>query len=435
MLLLFTSAITNRIRYITNLVIMDILGVEFKITTSAEEFSKHEGPKLCYAGEPVANALYIEASGLLTETKIFLHDVESAWIDGIPALFKTSDPRSAFRFDLFAASFYMVSRYEEYHPHKKDNFGRYMATESVASRGGFLLLPVVHMWALLLENALKQHFPDLKFLHRRYCYIPTIDIDHAWCYKGRTLSRTIGGIGRSVIHGHPAEIRERLKVLMGLAPDPYDNYEFIKGVHEPYGNFPLYFILFADYGINDNNVTVTSKAFHKLLRALDRHKTVGIHPSLSSNKHLLKLETEYDELSNVLNRPVMFSRQHFLKISLPRTYNTLIKLGITDDYSMGYASHPGFRAGIAIPFPFFDLVRDEATSLKIHPVTLMDVTMKDYLRLSRVESLEKISNMIQSIRSVNGEFVSLWHNESLGDHGRWMGWKNVYQEMVKLASV
>jgi hypothetical protein len=101
---------------------------------------------------------------------------------------------------------------------------------------------------------------------------------------------------------------------------------------------------------------------------------------------------------------------------------------------MGYASQPGFRAGIAMPFLFFDLVKDETTTLTIHPVTLMDVTMKDYLRLNPVESLEKIKKMIRIIQQVNGEFVSLWHNESLGNTGRWEGWRPVYEEMVKMAS-
>ena len=101
---------------------------------------------------------------------------------------------------------------------------------------------------------------------------------------------------------------------------------------------------------------------------------------------------------------------------------------------MGYPSHPGFRAGIAIPFPFFDLTTNESTSLMIHPVTLMDVTMKDHLRLSREKSLELISRMIRKTKAVNGEFVSLWHNESLGDTDRWQGWRKVYEEMVKQAS-
>ena len=435
MLLILSASISNRLRYIANLLVKDMLGIEVRLTTSVEEYTGYDGPKISYAREPMAEGLFIEAAGLLFETRIFFREVKSSRINNVPVLFETTNPLSALRFDPFAAAFFIVSRYEEYHPHHKDRYGRYPATESIALKGDFLEIPVVHLWAEILEGLLRKHYPGLKFRHPQYRFVPTIDIDHAWCYRGRTMVRTAGGFARSIMHGRLQEITGRFKVLTGMAPDPYDNYDFIKGVHEAHGNFPLFFILFADYGHNDNNVTVTSKSFHQLLQDLDQNKAVGIHPSLSSNKHPLKLKGEYEGLCEALGRNVTNSRQHFLKISMPRTYNELLKMGIRDDFSMGYATHTGFRAGIAIPFPFYDVNRDEITPLMIHPVTLMDVTMKDYLRLSRVESLEKIEKMIQTIKSVNGEFVSLWHNESLGNTGHWHGWRAVYQEMVKLASI
>lgn len=434
MLLIFTSAISNRLRYIAKLMLQEMLGLEFRFTTSPEEFAACEGPKLSYTGIKKTDGLFIEAAGLLFETTIVQQEPAFAINEGIPLIFPSLNPSSSLPFDPFAAAFYMVSRYEEYHQHQKDRFGRYPATESIAWKGKFLETPVVHSWARLVMGLLTKHFPGLKFSLPQYRFTPTIDIDHAWCYRGRSVSRTLGGFGRSIMHGHFQEVAERLKVLAGLASDPYDNYSFINSVHEPYANFPLYFILFADYGQNDNNVTLTARDFHRLLRNLDQHGRVGIHPSLSSNKHLLKLEDEYEGLSEVLNRDVTISRQHFLKLTMPKTYRALAQLGITDDYSMGYASQPGFRAGIAMPFLFFDLVKDETTTLTIHPVTLMDVTMKDYLRLNPVESLEKIKKMIRIIQQVNGEFVSLWHNESLGNTGRWEGWRPVYEEMVKMAS-
>jgi hypothetical protein len=412
-----------------------MLGIEVRFTTSPEEFTSYEGPKISYSREPLADGLFIEASALLFESKIFLREVKSSMTGDVPVLFMTGNPLSALTFDPFAASFYLISRYEEYHPFKKDNFGRYPVTESIAWKGKFLDVPVVHRWADILETLLRKHFPGLNFRHPTYRFVPTIDIDHAWCYKGRTIPRTLGGFGRSVMHGRFHEALARIKVLTGLSIDPYDNYAFINKVHEPYSNVPLYFILFADYGKNDNNVTVSSKEFHLLLRELDLHRGVGIHPSLSSGKHHQKLDNEYQGLCDVLDRDVTISRQHFLKLSLPKTYQNLLQLGITDDYSMGYATQTGFRAGIAIPFPFFDLSKDEVTTLIIHPVTMMDVTMKDYLRLSTDKSLEKITDMIRTVKAVNGEFVSLWHNESLSDTGHWQNWRKVYQEMVKLASV
>ncbi|MCX6305903.1 MAG: polysaccharide deacetylase family protein [Bacteroidetes bacterium] len=434
MLLILTASIPSRLRYIASLMVRDILGIEVVLTTSQEEFSGYDGPKISYGSAPPADGLFIEASGLLFETVIAFQVVEPSTSGGFPILFKTANPLSALPFDPFAAAFYLVTRYEEYHPHKKDSYGRFPATESIAWKGKFLEIPIVHTWAGMLEGMLRKHYPGLKISYPRYNFVPTIDVDHAWCYQGRTFARTLGGFGRSFMHGRLQEIAGRFKVLAGMTPDPYDNYAFINSVHARYSNFPVFFILFADYGMNDNNVTISSKNFHLLLRELDRHGKVGIHPSLSSNKHLFKLEDEYAGLCDVLDRDVTLSRQHFLKLSMPKTYRTLLQFGITDDYSMGYATHTGFRAGIAVPFPFFDLVKNEATRLMIHPVSLMDVTMKDYLRLSRVESLEKIKQMIQTVRSVNGEFVSLWHNESLGDTGRWEGWRAVYEEMVQQAS-
>jgi len=434
MLLIFSHTANNRLKYITSLVLKEMLGVNFRITQSVPDYVDFNGPKICYGDKSLHEGIFIAANQLLFESKVYFHEMSPAWIDGMPVLFETANPDSALKFDPLAAAFYMVSRYEEYHTHKKDSFGRYQATESIAWKGEFLEIPVVHLWAEALASTLMTRYPEIQFHRPSYRFVPTIDIDHAWCYRGRPVMRTLGGFARSFMHFRFQEIFERTSVLAGFSPDPYDNYDFIEEQHHALTGLPLYFILFADYGTNDNNVKVTGENFHKLIRKLDQTGRVGIHPSLSSNKHLPKLESEYKGLGEVLNRKVTISRQHFLKLSMPRTYNSLVRMGVTDDYSMGYASHPGFRAGIAIPFQFYDLTRDVLTPLIVHPVALMDVTLKDYLRLSRVKSLEKIKEMVHTIRNVNGEFVSLWHNESLGDHGRWKGWRHLYQEMVKLAS-
>jgi hypothetical protein len=230
------------------------------------------------------------------------------------------------------------------------------------------------------------------------------------------------------------DVFTRFKVLAGAEADPYDTYDFIQMVHERFNLEPYYFILFADYGGNDNNINITNKTFHKLLLKLDEGKKVGIHPSLSSNKHLKRLNQEHAGLLQVLGRDITMSRQHFLKISFPRTYRNLLNLGITDDFSMGYASHPGFRSGMARSYWFFDLSNNESVPLKIHPVTLMDVTMKDYLRLTPEQSIETIHRMISMVRSVGGEFISLCHNETFSEYGRWLGWRSIYEELLRFAA-
>ncbi len=69
----------------------------------------------------------------------------------------------------------------------------------------------------------------------------------------------------------------------------------------------------------------------------------------------------------------------------------------------------------------------------LHPVPLMDVTLKDYLRISPDEAVTLSRSYIDTIKAVNGEFVNLWHNESFDESGRWRGWKRVYGEILAYA--
>ncbi len=434
MLLILTSSVTARLEYICSLLLQDMLGIEYDLTTSRDAWDGHAGPKLCYMKEPAGDALFIEAAGLLFETVVFPHELKCGQREGIPVLFESADPGASLGFDPLAASFYVVSRYEEYHRSKKDKFGRFIVSESIAWQGKFLEIPVVHYWASFLGEAIRARFPDLKTARGSFSFVPTIDIDHAFAYRARSLARTAGSIGRSLVKGHFGELGRRLKVMSGSARDPFDNYDFIRSVHDRFALKPLCFILFADYGGNDNQVSLSNREFRELVKDLDRYCTVGIHPSLSSGRHPERLESEIRGLSELLGREVTISRQHFLKISFPRTYNSLVRLGVTDDYSMGYASHPGFRAGLAIPFRFFDLSRNEMTGLTVHPVAVMDVTLRDYNRLTARQGFETILGVIRKVRSVNGTFISLWHNESLSDTGHWQGWRGIYEEMLQEAA-
>ncbi len=433
MLLIFSSSLTSRMQYIFNLLLGEILGLDFALTDNLDKYRDHPGPKMVYGKESSGEDLFLEAAGLLSETGIYPHEIETGMLDGLPVIFSVQEPSSILSFDPFSASFYMVSRYEEYNKHKKDKYGRFQITESIAWRGKFLTMPIVHLWAEKYLQKIQACFPELGSNPPDYRFVPTIDIDHFFAYRGREWQRILGSTIRSLLRRNFKDIRLRFRVLSGAEKDPYDVYDYFIALHHKMKLPALYFVLFANYGGHDNNISLKNKRFHHILRELDSFQGVGIHPSLSSNKHREKLEHEIRGLSCLLEREILVSRQHFLKISFPRTYHNLIRMGIRDDYSMGYASHLGFRAGIAIPFYFFDLSNNKTTSLRVHPVTLMDVTLNDYLRLSPEKSLNAIRQMVTMVKAVNGEFVSLWHNESLSELGRWRGWRMVYEEMLKMA--
>ena len=114
----------------------------------------------------------------------------------------------------------------------------------------------------------------------------------------------------------------------------------------------------------------------------------------------------------------------------------LVAVAAVEDVVDGLRGFPdslGFRAGTSHSFYFFDVEENSSKNLIVHPFSIMDVSLNDYLKLDPKKSLVLIKTIIRSIKSVNGTFISIWHNESLNFSGRWLGWENVYSEMIKYA--
>jgi hypothetical protein len=434
MVLICTERITNRIRYIFGLIFRDILRSEYELTTDRERFTGFQGVKFSYGKARIEDELFFASTSLLFERRI-VH-IDHSFVDhsGVPAFFPVYSKDSALTFDPFAVSFYMVTRYEEYLPFKKDEYGRFSAKESLAFNKNFLGKPVVNIWALEIARIISQHYPSFQFRKPEYRFIPTIDIDAAWSYKNKGFFRTAGGFLNSIIRGHGSEVLERARVLAGLREDPFDTYDFQLKIHRKYNLKPIYFILFAEYGLNDKNIPFRNLKFQSHIKMLADYAAIGIHPSYNSNFVPQKLKLEVQRLSKVLNREILKSRQHFLMVRLPTTYRNLINLDIVEDYSMGFAAQPGFRAGICSPFFFFDLELDVETKLKVFPFTYMEGTLRDYMKLSAAEALEVVKPLIHEVKAVGGTFISIWHNESLSNTKRWEGWQQLYEDIILLAT-
>jgi len=98
---------------------------------------------------------------------------------------------------------------------------------------------------------------------------------------------------------------------------------------------------------------------------------------------------------------------------------------------MGFASLTGFRAGTCTAFNFFDLSKNQQTELIVHPFQVMDVSLKNYLHLNPQKAWQLIEELMLEVKNVNGTFISLWHNESLRDSGQWLGWREVFEQILE----
>lgn len=433
MICVFTSSVNNRVRYALKLLFDRLLHVPHHITSDPGEYAAFDGPKVYYDRKPGPEGLFIPMADLLNETGIREQKIHISRHNSCPVFFASGQVATEIPFDIFAASFYLVSRYEEYLPHLRDQHDRFEAVNSLAYKENFLSLPLVNIWAGWLKEAIEKRYDNFRFPKLQYKFVSSIDIDNAYAILEKGAFRTVGALGRDLFKQGPAACIKRLKVLTGKSPDPYDTYAFQREIQEQYKIEYIYFFLLGDYGVNDKNVPASSRRLQLLMKSLADNAAVGIHPSYASNDDPGLLKKELSRISSILKRDIVNSRQHFLRLRLPDTYRALLELDIQNDYTMGYASEPGFRASICTPFYFYDLDLETESKLLIHPFAVMEATLKYYKKVQPEDALRWISPLIDSARSVNGVFMSLWHNESLSEDNTWKGWKKVYTDMVEYA--
>lgn len=429
MVLVYTHKITPRLTYVFKQVFTRILLLPVEFTTHKIAFMSYDGMKMSYSKQPLGDEIFIRCTDLLYSHGIDHIEPGISYWDEVPCFFQTSAP-SMIPFDLFAASFFLLSRYEEYMPHVRDEHERFTAVESFAYRKKFIEKPVVDIWAYKLREILKKRFPYQQFEKRSFKYLSTIDIDLAYMYKYKGFMRHVGGIVKDLTELQFQKIVERFLIVFNFKKDPYDVYDYILRLHEKHEVELIFFFLLGEYNNFNKNISVNNGKFKRLIKEMADYVGIGVHPSYYTMKDDEKMKNEKKLLESILNSQVYRSRQHFLRIDLPETYQHLIDLGITEDYTMGFAKHYGFRAGTCTPFYFYDLDFEIQTPLKIFPFAVMDGTLKDYLSMTTKKSFETIEKLVEEVKKVDGTFITIFHNESLSGTGRWLNWDKKFEEFL-----
>lgn len=430
MLLIYTPKITSRITYIFRQFFTRILLMDIEFTTKVDDFVAHSGSKITYAKQPLGSEFFVERHDILLQQGENDIDIEvSAW-DNTKCFFKVSE-KSTVPFDVFAASFYLLSRYEEHIPHIKDAHGRFAAKESLAYKNDFLDKPIVDIWAKKVQLLLVEKFPSCTVKEKDFQFISTIDIDSAFAYKEKGIIRNFGGAINDIIQLQFRQFWTRILVLLNIKKDPFDTFEWLLKMKKRHEINMVFFFLVSEYTTYDKNISTNNSKFQSLIKEIADYAPVGLHPSYFTMRNKDKLKKEKKRLESIINTPIVKSRQHYLRVDLPKTYQNLVELEVQEDYSMGYAQHYGFRASTCTPFYFYDLEFEIQTPLKLIPFAFMDVTFKDYLQFSNRKTLATILQLVKEVKEVNGTFVSLLHNETFDESSRFKKWRLIYEKMIK----
>ena len=422
MLLIFSSKSTTRLQYSCKFIFEEVLGTSYSLTTDEENFRSYTGEKINYSYVEFDNVYQIKPNSLLFETGIKDQDIKVYGKGDTCIFFITSlDPSD---FDIFAAVFYLISRYEEYLSHTKDMYDRYAHQNSIAYKEDFLHFPLVNIWIESFKARLLKLFPALKFYAKQFSFLPTYDIDIAWSYKEKGWVRNIGGFIKS-----PS--LERVAVLLTGSKDPYDSYELMNELHNEYKLEPIYFFLVAKKnGFYDKNILPDNEAMQQLIKTHADKYNIGLHPSWQSFNDDELLMEEKEILQTISGVKIDSSRQHYIKSSLPETYKNLIHTGIKNDYSMGYGSINGFRASTGSSFYWYDLSEEKITTLRINPFCFMDANCFYEQKLSVEESLTELLHFYKICKKLNTTLITILHNNFLGTGKEFKGWKELYIKFI-----
>lgn len=430
MVAIYIKKTVPRLQYTLNLIFQTVLKVDYVLINDKQAFIQSNLPKISYCDKAIVDEIHFFATDFLFENTIQKQEISIKNNDDFPTFFHHHE-NAVLNYDPFAMIFYLVSRYEEYTETQRDKHGRFRAKLSLAYQNDFLKIPLVNHLCLKIQTLIEAKYPSFECPKQTFQFLPTYDIDYAWAYKNRNLKRIVGGYARTILSGNFSELVEKIQVQFGFKNDPFDVFDFLDNLHEKHQLSPIYFFLIGDYSQFDKNIHYQNSAFRQLIIRLSERYKIGVHPSYLSNFDFQQLQKEKKRLDDLTKKNTIRSRQHFLKLETPKTYQNLLKIGITEDYTMGYATEVGFRASIATPYFWYDLANEKATNLLITPFQIMDVTLKEYLKLSPEKALAAIQILIQNTKIVNGTFSTLWHNSSF-DKKAWKGWRAMYLEMVEL---
>ena len=427
-IVVYSAQASNRLSYVLDWLLKERMQLSYRITHDENEVSGL--PFFIAYGKPLNGSLSVPDKGLLWQKGFKPISVSKGIWKELPVIFPTDQEGYTAGFDIFSSLFFLISRYEEYDRFAPDKHGRYPATNSLLYKNGWLPRPVADEWVALFRKEL-QAMSGIQLPPAHFHFQPTYDIDMAYSHLHKGVARIAGAYIRAIIKMDVGQISERIQVLKKRQKDPYDSFRWLRQIHKEFGCKPLYFIL-ASFKTTafDKNVHPQHPAMIRVIKNIARDGETGIHPSYYSDE-AGKMEQEKKAVEEISGVQIGISRQHYIRVKVPATYRMLIKNGIAHDYSMGYGSHLGFRAGTGNSFLWYDLENEAAAPLRLHPFCFMDTTAHFEYGLSATEAMDKLESMSKILEQTGSTLITIFHNFSLGTANEWKGWRNAYEQFVQ----
>lgn len=338
----------------------------------------------------------------------FFHDFNGK---SIPIVFgtdklETHDDEIICGLDVIASSFFMLSRWEEFVQGRQE-YGKCDEQLLFSVRNNLCSIPLVHLYEELLAKLL---FGSNDYLanNRTFSIKPTHDVDRCYLTGWGELLSNVKKIRKG---GNKKKARKLLSDFIWykfFKPDPFNTFKYFCSCADSFGVKDSFFFKCCEknelgftYTINEDRVMRELEVPHKTGHIL------GFHPSESTFNNTEQFKRELQRLKSVKNNETICGRNHGLYCNTV-TYRQWEDAGTEYVSNYGFQHRFGYRCGIAVRFPLFDIYERRQLKLYELPFVIMDTVMyRNHPDIDLV--LGEIKEIVADVIKYNGELCLNWH--------------------------
>ena len=443
-------------KYILDIIFDEFLGLDFKVVENDDcqdwEIELENGSKIIFEDHFFNKYLkeleYLKLENIPAKVEF----VKNQFIveDDIPIIYgnkkletKNDELKTIFcGIDIFASSFFMLTRWEEYVNKNRDSHDRFSANESLAYKQGFLDRPIVNEYVEMLKNMLLELGLIQKLKTRNYQLFVSCDVDQPYDCTVENLKNLIRVCSGDILKRK--SIKEFAKRVRRYIFNKFGNYKYDENytfdwymdMCEKAGTKAAFYFIPTSIEKQNGCYELQDKKIQNLIKYIDsRGHEIGVHGSYQTYKDKEKAKLQKNMLNDTLSslgisQKVVGNRQHYLRWDSSITPMVLEYAGFLYDTTGSYADRPGFRYGVCYEFSMFDILNRKKLSLKQRPLIVMECTIIDdmYMGLGySEEALQVMKDLKQKCFKYNGNFSLLWHNS----HFKTREDKKMFEGIVK----
>ena len=281
-------------------------------------------------------------------------------------IFIVTDKKIICGIDIFASSFFMLTRWEEYVNKTRDKHNRFPGSESIAYKFNFLHRPVVNEYVEMLWNMMLKLGFKSKRKQRNFELVLTHDVDELVFPKS---IRTLAG---DLIKRKSIELAWKHFNYMFVS-NPYDTFDFLMTSSERMGiKSHFYFMSFDRKQLPlEFRYDINSKLFKSKVEDIKkRGHIIGFHPGYYTYDDEKRWRYEKYLLEEAIKEEIIEGRQHYLRMDITKTLPIWDRNKMKIDSTLGYADKEGFRCGTGDIFHIFDFLTRQQLNIKERPLII-----------------------------------------------------------------